>query len=817
MLSDLRFALRLLAKQPGFTAVAVLTMAIAIGANTALFSVMNAVLLRPLDFPQPDSIVRLWARNAERNLDNPVITWNKWQLLKEQQTVFSQVAISVFNATTITDGIEPEQVPTLQASADFIPMLGLQPQLGRTFTADEDKEGAPAVALISQRIWETKFNRDPAILGRKITLDGVPTDIIGVLPAPLPVPFNTPDIIQPRPYEVSFLTPQARQQAGVWQVTARLKPGVSREAAEAQLLQLHERFKQANPAHIDSANVPRLRFLRDEVFGNLNATFWVLAGAVAAVLLIACANIANLALARLSVRQKEIAVRLSLGASRRQIIRQFLAESLVTALVGGGLGLLVAAWSLEGIRLLAGQQLPRSGDIALDGTVLFFATAVTVLTALLVGLYPALQASHTDFQSVLKDAGRGNTGGGAGKTFRGLLIVSEVALSMVLLICAGLLILSFTKLQRTSLGLSPAGVAAGTVNLPQAKYSKPELSREFYRLLQEKLDHAPELAAGGATTVMPMTQGAQFTAFAVGGRPVPPIPERAIAGVRTVTTGFFTTLGITLKEGRLFTGDDRTILPGPNGTPATAPGVCVINEQLAAKLFPGQSALGQTLLFGLNGEVKNEIVGIIRNVKTAGIAQPVPDEIYFPRTQRGGGFMTVAGRAKPGLSADAVLPVIRRLVAEIDPTVAVANPTTMDQLVSQSVAIQRLMMTLLLAFAGIAALLAAVGIYSVMAFAVSQRTSEFGVRLALGATAGNILKLVLGAGALQVGLGLVLGLGGAFAASRLLQQALYEVKPFDPAVFAAVAGFFALVAAVACLIPARRAAKVDPMEALRAE
>lgn len=816
-MSDLKFAFRLLAKQPGYTAVAVLTMAVAIGANTALFSVMNAVVLRPLDFPRSHEIVRLWSNNPARNVDAPVVFWEKWKLLRDQQTVFSQLAISVFNFATLTGSGEPEQVPTVLASADFMPLLGLTPQLGRAFTADEDREGAPAVALISHRLWETRFGKARDILDRTLTLDGRPVAIIGVLPPNLPVPFALTDIILPRPYEVPFLTPANRDRAGVWQVTARLKPGVTRAAAEAQVLQLHERFKQANPAHPDSANVPRLRFFADEVHGNLDSTFWVLAGAVAAVLLIACANLANLALARLSAREKEIAVRASLGASRAAIVRQFLVESLVVAAVGGALGMLVASWSIDGIRLLAGTQLPRASEIALDGTVLAFALGVTGLTALLVGLYPAIRASRTDVQFALKDSGRGTTAA-SGKTFRNLLIVSEVALSLVLLVCAGLLIASFVKLQRADLGFSPAGIAGGTVNLPAAAYGKPEQAREFYRVLQEKLDAAPELAAGGATSVMPLTPAATFTAYAVHGRPVPAAPDRPIAGIRVATTGYFAAMGMGLKEGRWFSAEDRPLPTAPDGVLAPGvTGVCVINEQLAQKLFPGQSALGQSLLFGLNADARSEIVGVIRNVKTAGISQPVPDEIYFPRAQRGGAFMSVIGRAKPGLAADAVLPVLRRIVREIDPAVPLANLATADQLVRQSTAVQRLMMTLLLVFAGIAALLAAVGIYSVMAYTVSRRTAEIGVRMALGATAGNILGLVLRGAAVLLGLGLVLGLGGAVAASRLLQQSLYEVNPFDPLVFAAVAAFFALVAALACLIPARRAMQVDPMIALRTE
>lgn len=817
-MKELRFALRLMASQPGFSAVAILTMAVAIGANTALFSVMNAVMLRPLSFPNPEELVRYWSNNPERNLDNPVVFWDTWRLISSQQTVFSQAAVSVFNFATVTGETEPEQVPTLMASVDFLPMLGIRPQLGRVYTAEEDREGAPAVALISQRLWESRFDKSPEVLGKTLTLDGVPTTIIGVLPPKLPVPFHTPDVIQPRPYEVSFLTPQNRDRAGVWQLTARLAPGVSKETAEAQMVQIHGRLKQDHPTHIDAGNIPHLLFLADEVFDNLGSTFRVLAGAVLAVLLIACANITNLSLARLSARQREIAIRVSLGATRGAIIRQFLVESLVVAALGGGLGVLMASWSIEGIRLLAGDQLPRAGEIGLDGSVLGFALAVTTVAALLAGLYPAIQASRTDVQAVLKEAGRGSSGDHSGGTFRSVLIVLEVALSMILLACAGLLILSFVKLQRTELGFVADGVAGGNISLPQSRYGKPELSREFFRQLQERLDHAPELAGGGATTIMPLAQSAMFTVYAVHGRPLPAVPDRPIAGIRVVTTGFFGAMGIRLQDGRFFSDADRALPESPEGGQSPdAIGVCMINAQLAEKLFPGQSAVGEMLRFGVNGDLRSEIVGVIRNVKTAGVAQPVPDEIYFPRAQRNVNFMSVVGKARSDLRAEAVIPVLRRIVHEIDPTVALANPATAAELARQSVAVQRLMMTLLVAFSGIAALLAGVGIFSVMAYSVARRTGEIGVRMALGATTPSILRLVMHHASVLLALGLLIGLGGAFAATRLLQQALYQVKPFDPGVFATVAAFFAAVSILACLIPARRAMQVDPMTALRAE
>ncbi|HEY0863777.1 MAG TPA: ABC transporter permease [Lacunisphaera sp.] len=807
-MTDLRFALRSLLKTPGFTLVAILTMAVAIGACTSLFSVLQAVVLRPLPYPEPDSLVSIWAVNRERNLEAPALSWAKYEAYRGRTDVFREISMSAGNGFTLTEGTgEPEQVFGLHASANFLPVLGLAPARGRSFTADEDKEGGAPVVMLGYQLWQTRFNGDANIIGRVVQIDGVARTVVGILPQRMPVPFNNTAILVPRPLELPYLNPQQRNNAIVHQAIARLAPGVTAASASLRVAEMNAQFKAANPAHIDAQNANEVRTLTQQVLGNLGRTFWTLAGAVAAVLLIACANIANLFLARVSARQKEIAVRMSLGARRGEVIRQFIAESTVFSVAAGVVGVLLAWWSLRGIQVLAGNQIPRADEIALDPGVLAFSLVVSLVAGLLIGLYPALQASRTDVQLVLKDTSRGSGGGVAAKAFRHLLVVAQVAMSLTLLICAGLLVLSFYKLQKSELGFDPAGRAYGIVNLPASKYNKPELTRDFYRRLDERLNEAPELARGGVITGLPLSGSGFFSPYGVKGRPVPPVTERAIAGIRTVTPGYFTALGLRLKAGRFFTGEDR--FGGEQ--------VAIINETLAKKLFPNENPLEQAFLIGPNGDIAVRIVGVIQDVKSAGLAAPPPDEIYYPRDQRGGAFTQVVAQARPGLASAAVIPVLRRILAELDPNVALATPQTMEDLVSQSVGVQRVTMALLICFAGIAALLAAVGVYSVMAYSVAQRTGEIGVRMALGASAGNILQLVLRAGALQVGTGLVVGFVGAFAASKLLQQALYDVQPFDPAVFAAVGGLFALVAALACLIPARRAARVDPMVALRTE
>jgi len=806
MLSDLRFAFRSLTKTPGFTFIAIITMGTAIGACTALFSVLQAVVLRPLPYPEPETLVSIWARNPERNLEAPAISWAKYEAFRTRTDVFRDIAMTAGNSLTLTAGNgDPEQVPALHVTQNFLPVLGLSTIRGRNFNREEDSEGGAPVALISRQLWQNRFDSDPQIVGRLIQFDGVGRTVVGVFDN-LPLPFNGTAVIVPRADDLPYLPRANRDNAITHQALARLAPGQTLESANLRLSEMVAQFKLDRASHIDAENKNELRTITQQVLGNLDRTFWTLAGAVAAVLLIACANIANLFLARVSARQKEIAVRMSLGARRGEVIRQFLAESIVFTLAAGVIGLLLAWWSLRGIQLIAGPQLPRADEIALDPFVLAFALVTALIAALLIGVYPAWQASRTDVGTVLKDTSRGAGGGTAARAFRHVLVVAQVALSLTLLICAGLLVVSFYKLQNAPLGFTVERRAIGQLNLPAARYDTPEKTREFYRVLQQKLAEAPELEAGGVAFGAPLTGIGAISPFAVQGRPIPELTKQPLASIRQVSYGYFAAMGIQLREGRLFTPDDR----------ADGENVVILNETLARKLFPGQSALDQVILTGRN-QTKFRVVGVIADVKALGLAAPPPDEIYFPRAQRGGGFMNVVAAAKPGLQAAAVIPVVRRLVQEIDPSLAVATPSTYEQLVGQSIGVQRVTMALLLTFAALAALLAAVGVYSVMAYAVTQRTGEIGVRLALGASTGDILALIFRAGAVQVGAGLGLGLIGAFAASRLLQEALYEVRPFDPIVFSLVAGFFALVAAIACFVPARRAMRVDPMEALRTE
>ena len=800
--------MRSLLRTPGFTAVAVLTLGVALGACTALFSVLQAVVLRPLPYPNPDTLVSVWALQPARNLQAPAVSWDKYLAFRDRRDVFAELSLSANVAFTLTEGKgDPEQVLGQQVSANFLPVLGLVPVQGRNFLPEEDRTGAAPVALISQRLWRTRFGSDPAIIGRIIRLDGTAREVIGLLPDPLPVPFLNTDILVTQARELPYLQPQQRDTAVFHQAIGRLAPGVTLAQASARLADAARQFAAAHPGKLDSANANEVRTLTQQVLGNLGGTFWALAGAVAAVLLIACANIANLFLARVSARRKEIAVRLSLGATRGTIVRQFLGESLALTVASSALGLLLAGWSLQGIQTLAGPQLPRAAEISLDPVVFAFAVGLALVGSILVGLYPALQASRTDVGHVLKDTARGAIGGTAAKSFRGLLVIGQVALSLCLLICAGLLVLSFYRLQAVRPGFDPAGRAYGNINLPAAKYSTPELVRDFYARAQERLRAAPDFARAALTANLPLAGGGFLSPYLIQGRPVVPFSERPLATISNISADYFATVGITLAAGRAFTDADR----------ADTPQVAIINRTLAKKLFPDTDPLNHAFVIGPNSDIVVRIVGVAHDVKTIGLNAPSPDEIYFPLTQRGPSFCTVVARARPGLAASTVIPALRRVLAELDPHVALAAPQTMDQLVEQSLGVQRLTLALLLVFAGLAALLAAVGLYSVMAYAVTRRTGEIGVRLALGASPRDIFGLVLRAGGTQVGLGLALGFVASLGATRLLGQALFEVKPFDPLVYTVVALAFAAIAALACLIPARRAMQVDPLVALRAE
>ncbi|HET7535599.1 MAG TPA: ABC transporter permease [Candidatus Didemnitutus sp.] len=806
-MSDLKIALRSLFKTPGFTVVAILTIAIGIGANTALFSTFNTLVLHPLSLPQSDRLVRIWASNTALNFNAPAVSWPRYQFIREHQTSFSDLAVSTFTGFAYTrDGGEPEQINSFCATASFFPTLGVQPVRGRNFTADEDIAGGPSVVIVSYEFWQTRLGARESAIGEPITLNGTSYTVVGVLPPALSNPFGNVLLFVPRVFEANGLTPQQIENgAGYLQLTARLKPGTTIEQAQSEITTLSKNYQAAFPARLDGKNDNTIRTFAEELVGNLKPTFYLLLAAVGFVLLIACANVASLFLGRLSARHKEIAVRLSLGATRGQLVRQLLTESLVFSIAAGGLGILIGWWGLAGIQQLGANQLPPNLVLHIDGTALVVMIGLSALCALLIGLVPAFQASRADVAIVLKDASRGAPGGTRGSRFRSALIVGEVMLSVVLLILSGLLLVSFVKLQRTPPGFNPRGVATAFVSIPAARYKTPAQQSDFYAQLIERLEAQPQVKSAAFSFGLPFSGFQPRFPFAVQGRPVPALPERQLANLDVVTERYFTVMQIPLRDGRLFGAQDR----------ADAPAVCVINEGLARRLFPGESAVGKVLLRGRDAEIKYEVVGVVGDVKGAGLNSPPSDDIYFPLRQltRAAGNVVVRTDGDPA----ALQAMIRSTVAALDNNQPIAIFQTLDSLVTQSLGFQRVTAQLTGVFAAVALLLSAVGLYSVLAYAVTQRTSEIGIRMALGAQKGQVVSLILSQGMKLVGIGLVAGLGAAAAGTRLIRTLLFEVEPLDPVVFGGVALLFAAVAIAACLAPSLRASRVDPLVALRAD
>jgi predicted permease len=804
-MDNIRFALRSLAKTPGFTLVAVLTIAVGIGANTALFSVFDRLILRPTSFPEPASLVALWAINNEAGFVAPAVSWPRYEEIRAHTTSFSSIANSAFDNFTLTGSGEPVQLNGLRVTPDFFTTLGVPLLHGRGFTAGEDVPDGPAVCILSHELWQTRFGGREGMIGETILLNGTAWQVVGILPPHLSNPFSQVQIFAPRVFEVTGLTPvQVQVGAGYSQPIARLKPGTSLTRANAELAALSKHYGGQFPAKLDAPNLSEARDYNAALTGNLQPTFYTLLAAVAFVLLIACANVASLFLGRLAARRKEIAVRQSLGASRGRIVRQFLVESLLFSTIAGGLGVLLALWSLSALQTVLASQLPPNTTLSLDWPALGFTAGVTLLSGLLVGLAPALQASRPRLVEVLKDNARGSSGGRAG-SFRATLIVTQVALSIVLLVGSSLLLLSFLRLQRTPPGFDPKGVASAFVGIPLNRYKTRPAQAEFFRQVAEHLRASPQVKAAAIGLGLPLNGFGARAPYSIGGRPVLPLPQRPLANFQVVDEDFFRLLRIPLREGRAFTAQDRD----------GAPGACIINESLAKHLFPGESALGKILMRGRDAELKHEIVGVIADVKSNGLTAPVPDEIYYPLRQIGQPGMTVIARTDQ--DPNLLQAVIRSAVAAVDPNQPISFFQTMEAGLAQTLGVQQIVATLTAVFAGLALALAAVGLYSVLAYSVAQRSVEIGIRMALGAQRGQVISLVMHSGLKLVALGVVIGLVAAAVAARLIQTLLYAVQPLDPLVYGGVALLFGLIAALACLVPSLRASRIDPLVALRAD
>ena len=805
-MQNLRFAFRSLAKSPGFSLVAVLALALGIGANVAMFSIINTLFLRPLPYAHPERLMQLTSSLPERQLANVGFSYPRFLALREQQTVFSDFTIGAFSAFNVTGRGDPEQVQGFHAATNFLQTLGLQPHLGRFFSTAEDQPGGPAVVVLSHGYWLKKFNGNRDILGQSLTLDGQPRTIIGILPPELSqFPYNQTELWVPRPKEVSFLVPaQLNNGAFAFQVLGRLKPGVSLAQAREAAKVLAAGYRAANPKNIDAPATAQVNRFLDDLVGNQRATFIALFGAVGCVLLIACANVANLLLARFVGRRKEIAVRFALGASRSRVIRQFLGESLLITTLGAGLGLLFAHWGLGAFMKVGQDFIPRSAEVSLDPMVLAFTAGLTLLTGLAMGVVPAWQAAKPDVNEALKSGARGSTGGVQENRFRQGLLIGEIALSLVLLVSASLLLTSFARLQNVAPGFRSEGIFVGFLNPPPAKYGPAPVLADYYRRVVDRVATLPGVKSAALNDALPLSGATPQAPIAVVGRPIPPLSEQSLALRHLVSPGLFAVLGIPVKSGRDFDQRDN---------PA-APQVVIINETMARQYFPKDNPIGQKLVTGL-GQKMAEIVGVVGDNHSNDLTSPPVAEYFLPALQRPDNFTALIVRTEGDPTA--LTNSIRAALKEVDPDLPLLNPTTLTALVARSSADRRMVMVLLAAFACLAVVLASIGIYSVMAYVVTQRTTEIGIRMALGASPEAVQHMVVTQGLKVAAAGIGLGIVAALGFTRLLQSFLFEVRPGAPLIYLGISALICTVAFCACWLPARRAARVDPMIALRAE
>ncbi|HVG32679.1 MAG TPA: ABC transporter permease [Pyrinomonadaceae bacterium] len=801
LVQDLRYGFRMLWKSPGFTLVAIITLGLGIGANTAIFSVVNSVLLRPLPYPDADRLVYLQAVNPAQGITASNISPPDFADWKNQNQTFEDMTAFVTGGAILSGDTEPERVPAAYVSASFLPVLGVKPAIGRSFLVEEDREGNDSVAIISHALWQRRFGADPSVVGRQINVSGQSTTVIGVMPADF-------EFMQPvdmwRPLAVEMTS--ERRDNRYLQVLARLKPGVSLEQAQSQINTITERLGQSY-VETNSNWGARLTGLHDLMVAGVRPALLLLLGAVGFVLLITCANVANLMLARAAARQKEIAVRAALGASRLRVVRQLLTESLLLSTIGGGVGLLLGIWLTDFLVSISPANTPRLETVHLDSRVLLFTLAVTFLIGLLFGLAPAWQASRVNLNEALKEGGRSFSEGWRRNRVRKALVISEVALSLMLLIGAGLLIKSFVLLRGTDAGFDAENVLTMRVSLPSLKYKEGRQKAEFFERLAERVAQLPGVESVGATLSLPLG-GSNYSvgrAFIPEGRPL--TPEESINASYSVTTpGYFGAMKIPLVAGRQFTERDRE----------DAPQVVIVNETLARRYFPNEAAVGKRIKIWRDEQFPREIVGIVGDTKTDVLEGEASPQMYVPHAQDsswGGMSLVVRSTAKPLALTSAV----RGAVLSLDPDQPVFGIKTMEDVVAASVATRRISMMLLSGFAGLALLLAALGVYGLISYSIAQRTHEIGLRMALGAQARDVLGLVLRQGMSLVLVGVAIGLVSAFALTRVMKSLLYEVSATDPLTFAGVALLLIVVALIACLIPARRAMRVDPMIALRYE
>ena len=804
-MNDLKFALRQLRKSPAFTAIAIITLALGIGLNTAIFSLINDLFLRGLPFRQPSRVLHVFSHARDQRVDFP-LSAPRFMHFRDGQTIFDEFAGENGLAATVTGVGDPFQVPIFKTTANYFDVLGVPMIRGRTFLAQEE-EGAD-VAVVTERFWKSRLGGDPNVIGRGLTLDGVPHTIVGVIPT-LPVSWTGPnaDIWTTKPFIIpGFSHERMMRGTAFLRAVGRLKRGISVMQARAALQLLENSYRAQYPEKIDAKSSTIVKTLPEDVTENLRPGFATLLAAVTFVLLIACSNVANLLLVRFTGRRREISLRMALGATRASVLRLFVFESVLISLLAGIFGVVLAWQFVPVVPRLAANFLPleQGSATAISFPVLGFTIALSLLTGLVMGLYPALQSSRGDIVDALKEGGRGTSGSVHQQRFRKLLVGAQVALSVTLLAGASLLIASFVRLSSQDPGFRFENLWTCFTVLPEAQYSDEGTRARFADQLTKTLRATPGLQEATISTGIPLTGGAGATLYARADSNVPPVAERKGAPSNDISPGWLRTLGIPLLAGRDFT--ERDVADHPN--------VILISASGAKTVFGNENPIGKTLLI-TSGSIPVEIVGVVGDVRSVRLDQHNDMEFYRPYAQENFPFLSITVRSF--LPTDTVTKTVQAALRTIDPNLALILPQPVKEIMRQALGQAKLMMALLGIFAGVALLLATIGIYGAVAYTVEQRTGEIGVRMALGAQTADVLRLVVRQGMAPVVLGLVIGIVTALALGRLLSTQLYQVSPHSPALLAITALILGAVALLACFLPARRATFVNPIEALRAE
>jgi putative ABC transport system permease protein len=802
-LQDIRYGFRTLIKKPGFTAVAVMALVLGIGANTAIFSVVNAVLLRPLPYKDPDQIMMVFESRPQRGIAKTLVTLPEFLDWRSRNQAFQDMVAFDSLSQSRTDGGGPQRVISFVASPNVFSMLGVEAALGRTFRPEEERFGDHHVIVLTDGYWKRQFGADPNVLNRALTLDGESYTIVGVLPPGFRFPLENVEADFWRPLSYRNENLEDLRGEHTLRIIARLKPGVSVEQAQAEMNLVTGAIAQQYPKS-NTDHGATVISMHEQVVGKVRPALFVLLGAVGFVLLIACANVANLLLARATARQKEVAIRVAIGASRPRLIRQFLTESVLLALVGGMFGLLLALWGVDLLLANSPGDIPRLKDVGLDWRVLAFTVSATLLTGLVFGLAPALQASKTNLNEALKEGGRTSGGAAARQRVRSLFVVIQVALALVLLIGAGLLIRSFMRLRQVDPGFDPENVLTMNIAMPESKYPTSQQQTQFLGELLRRIKNVPGVEHASAVEPLPLSSSDLVLSFVIQGQPPADPGAKTSANWRTVGPDYFHTMNIPLARGRYFTEQDDE----------RSQKVIIINQSMAERYFPDKDPLGQQLTIGYN-RATCEIVGVVGDVRHLGLDTEAGAEMYTPFSQTPWEAMSLVLRTSSEPAS--VVAAVRGQVESLDSEMPVSGVRTMETILSNSVASPRFNMMLLAIFAAVALVLAAVGIYGVISYSVTQRTHEIGIRMALGAKETDVLRMVVGQGMVLAMIGVAAGLAGAFAVTRLMSKLLYGVSTTDPATFALISLLLVAVAVVSSYIPARRATRVDPMVALRYE